>query len=71
VEAHLVRPTGTILDRVGRKLSVRRISAHRWAVELPARLRGAHVLDVFLRWDNARDGKGDADFWGAIREACG
>jgi hypothetical protein len=32
---------------------------------------GARLLDVSLRWNNPRDGRGDADFWAAFRQACG
>jgi hypothetical protein len=71
VNVHLIRSQGTTFTPIGRKLDVKRLAAHRWAVELPARLRGAHLLDVSLRFKNPRDGQGDADFWGAIRQSCG
>jgi hypothetical protein len=71
VHAVLVRVDGSRFEQVGRHLHVRRLSARRWAVELPARLRSASVLDVSLRWDNAQDGRGDADFWGGFRQDCG
>ena len=68
--AGLRRVRGSRVDPVGTRLTVRRLSARRWAVTLPKRLRNANVLDVFLRWDNPHDGRGDASFWGGIRRTC-
>ena len=55
---------------VGEPLVVRRTAARRWAVVLPADLGGANVLNVSTTWRNARDGRGDANFWTAIRPDC-
>ena len=70
VVARLMRVDGRDFEPVGRKLAVRRLSARRWAVELRRDLGGANVLDVSLRWQNPRDGAGDANFWGGIRRSC-
>jgi hypothetical protein len=68
LNAHLTRVRGGRFTPVGGRLTIRRLSAKRWAVTLPARLHCASVLDVLLRWNNPRDGRGDANFWGGIRQ---
>jgi hypothetical protein len=70
LHARLMRVRGRAVERVGGRLEVRRLSGRRWAVTLPGQLGDADVLDVFLRWENPRDGHGDASFWGGIRRAC-
>ena len=70
VVVRLMRVDGRDFEPVGRKLAVRRLSARRWAVRLRRDLGGANVLDVSLRWQNPRDGAGDANFWGGIRRSC-
>jgi hypothetical protein len=68
--AGLTRVRGSRVEPIGGHLGVRRLSANRWAVTLPTRLRNANVLDVFLRWNNPHDGRGDASFSGGIRQTC-
>jgi hypothetical protein len=70
LNAHLTRVRGGRFTPVGGRLTIRRLSAKRWAVTLPARLHCASVLDVLLRWNNPRDGRSDANFWGGIRQGC-
>lgn len=70
LEARLLRVQGSSFPPPTRRLHVQRLSSRKWAVELPERLGGGNVLDVSLRWNNAHDGRGDADFWGAIRSGC-
>ena len=71
VIARLLRVDGSTIKPVATSLRVSQLSAKRWAVKLPRRLRHANVLDAFIRWDNAIDGRGDADYWGGIRRDCG
>jgi hypothetical protein len=70
LDVQLTRVRGRSAKPVGRRLTVRRLSAKRWAVTLPPRLRNARVLDVFIRWNNPHDGRGDASFWGGISQTC-
>jgi hypothetical protein len=70
LSVRLLRVPARRIMPVGRQLTVRRLAPKRWAVTLPRRLRDATVLDVFMRWDNPRDGSGDASFWGGIRQLC-
>jgi hypothetical protein len=71
VIARLFRVEGSTIKEVGPRLRVRQLSPERWAVKLPRRLRHANVLDASIRWNNATDGHGDADYWGGIRRDCG
>ena len=68
--ASLLSVDGRDITTVGEHLIVRRTAARRWAVELPAELGGANVLSVSMTWRNARDGRGDANFWTGIRPDC-
>jgi hypothetical protein len=70
LSVRLLRVPARRTTPVGRQLTVRRLAPKRWAVTLPERLRDATVLDVFLLWDNPRDGSGDASFWGGVRQLC-
>jgi hypothetical protein len=62
---------GATFERIGGPLTVKRLGRLRWAVKLPQRLGTARLLDVFVRWNNSEDGRGDASFWGGIRQECG
>lgn len=68
--ASLLSVDGRTITPVGEHLVVRRTASRRWAVELPAELGGANVLNVSMTWRNARDGRGDANFWTGIRPDC-
>jgi len=68
--ASLLTVDGRNITPAGEHLVVRRTAARRWAVELPAELGGANVLNVSMTWRNARHGRGDANFWTGIRPDC-
>lgn len=68
--ASLLSVDGRDIAPVGEHLVARRTAARRWAVELPPELGSANVLDVSMTWRNARDGRGDANFWTGIRPDC-
>jgi hypothetical protein len=68
--ASLLSVDGRNITPVGDHLVVRRTAARRWTVKLPAQLDGANVLSVSMTWRNARDGRGDANFWTGIRPDC-
>ena len=70
VVARLMRVNGSKFSFVGRKLAVERQAPRRWVVRLRNDLAGANVLDVFITWNNERDGSGDADFATGIRRYC-
>ena len=69
LDAQLVRVRGRRFKELAR-LTVRQRSPHRWVATLPARLRGANRVDVFIRWRNNTDGDGDASFQAGIRTGC-
>jgi hypothetical protein len=62
VQVHLLRIRADGTGRIGRKLHAERVTARRWRVRLPQRLRRANGLDVF-----ARGAGWDAGFWGGLR----
>jgi hypothetical protein len=68
--ASLLSVDGNDITTVDERLVARRVAAKRWTVKLPAELAGANVLNVSMTWRNARDGRGDANFWTGIRPDC-
>jgi hypothetical protein len=72
LQATLLQAGSSSSNPNGGRLHARRLSARRWAVRIPAVVPSGGVLDVSLRWHDARDGQGDADFWGGMRVgSCG
>lgn len=63
VHVSLLRVEGSTIDRVDWRVRAHRVGdgPHRWRFRLPAKLRNANRLDVFVRYK-----RGDADFWAGI-----
>jgi hypothetical protein len=63
VQVSLLRVEGSSIDQIDWRARARRVGdgPHRWRVRLPADLRNANRLDVFVRYK-----AGDADFWAGI-----